>query len=97
MDFDLTERQAFFRDRVKVFIDGEVRPRVGDYKAQIDDGNRWQPIALIEDLKPKARAAGESEAGDCCVAASMAAQTLPRVAVPDPLASHAGLRHHSGP
>ncbi|HET9354897.1 MAG TPA: acyl-CoA dehydrogenase family protein [Sphingomicrobium sp.] len=58
MDFDLTERQAFFRDRVKAFIDEHVRPRVADYKTEIDSGDRWQPLALIEELKPKARAAG---------------------------------------
>ena len=28
MDFDLTERQSFFRDRVREFIDANVRPRV---------------------------------------------------------------------
>jgi acyl-CoA dehydrogenase len=58
VDFDLTERQSFFRDRVRAFIDAEVRPRVADYKSQIDEGDRWQPIALIEELKPKAREAG---------------------------------------
>ncbi|WP_309601716.1 acyl-CoA dehydrogenase family protein [Sphingomonas sp.] len=58
MDFDLTERQSFFRDKVRVFIDTNVRPRVGEYKKQIDAGDRWQPIALIEDLKPVALKAG---------------------------------------
>ena len=58
MDFDLTERQSFFRDRVRAFIAEHVRPRVADYKKQIDAGDRWQPIQLIEDLKPLARAAG---------------------------------------
>ncbi|MBB3764251.1 acyl-CoA dehydrogenase family protein [Sphingomicrobium lutaoense] len=58
MDFDLTERQAFFRDSVKSFIDRHVRPRVDDYHAQIAEGDRWQPLSVIEDLKPKAREAG---------------------------------------
>ncbi|MEP7316833.1 MAG: acyl-CoA dehydrogenase family protein [Sphingomicrobium sp.] len=58
MDFDLTERQAFFRDRVRDFIEQNVRPRVADYKKQIDEGDRWQPLELIEGLKPKAKAAG---------------------------------------
>ena len=58
MDFDLTERQSFFRDRVRDFINSEVRPRVADYKKQIDTGDRWQPIQLIEDLKPVAHQAG---------------------------------------
>ena len=58
MDFDLTERQSFFRDRVRAFVTDHVRPRVADYKKQIDEGDRWQPIQLLEDLKPIARAAG---------------------------------------
>ena len=58
MDFDLTERQAFFRDRVRQFIDEHVRPRVADYKLEIDSGDRWQPVDLIESLKPKAKEAG---------------------------------------
>jgi acyl-CoA dehydrogenase len=58
VDFDLTERQSFFRDRVRAFIDEHVRPRVADYKNQIAEGDRWQPIQLIEDLKPLARDAG---------------------------------------
>ena len=58
VNFDLTERQAFFRDRVREFIDHRVRPRVAEYKQQIDAGDRWQPIQLIEDLKPLAHKAG---------------------------------------
>ena len=58
MDFDLTERQSFFRNQVREFINTHVRPRFGDYKKQIDAGDRWQPIQLIEDLKPLARKAG---------------------------------------
>ncbi len=58
MDFDLTERQAFFRDRVRQFIDSHVRSRVGDYKRELGSGDRWQPLALIEELKEKARGQG---------------------------------------
>ena len=58
MDFDLTPRQASYRDRVRSFIDEEVRPRVGDYKRQSETGDRWQPNPVIDELKPKAREAG---------------------------------------
>jgi acyl-CoA dehydrogenase len=58
MDFDLTERQAFYRDRVRAFIESHIRPRVGDYKIQLNEGDRWQPLPVIEELKPKARAEG---------------------------------------
>jgi acyl-CoA dehydrogenase len=57
MDFDLTEREAFYRDRVRAFIDAEIRPRNADVKKHYE-GDRWQPIQVIEELKPKAKAAG---------------------------------------
>ena len=58
MDFDLTERQASFRNRVRDFMDEHVRPRVGDYHKQQAEGGRWKSLEVIEDLKPKAREAG---------------------------------------
>ncbi|HEV2080667.1 MAG TPA: acyl-CoA dehydrogenase family protein [Allosphingosinicella sp.] len=58
MDFTLTEREAYYRDRVREFIETHVRPRMGDYKSQIAAGDRWQPVEVIEELKPKAKAAG---------------------------------------
>jgi len=58
MDFALTERQARFRDRVRAFIDEHVRPRVGEYQRELASGDRWQPLAVIEELKPRARKAG---------------------------------------
>jgi alkylation response protein AidB-like acyl-CoA dehydrogenase len=58
MDFDLTERQAFYRDRVRAFVETRIRPRGGDYKSQLGTGDRWEPIAVIEELKPLAREAG---------------------------------------
>jgi acyl-CoA dehydrogenase len=58
MDFDLTERQAFYRDRVREFVETRIRPRGKDYKRQLETGDRWQPIEVIEELKPLAREAG---------------------------------------
>jgi acyl-CoA dehydrogenase len=58
VDFELTQRQAHFRDQVRAFMDDHVRPRVGDYEGQRSRGDRWRPIALIDELKAKAREAG---------------------------------------
>jgi alkylation response protein AidB-like acyl-CoA dehydrogenase len=58
VDFDLTERQAFYRDRVREFVETRIRPRNKDYKAQLEAGDRWQPIEVIDELKPEAKAAG---------------------------------------
>jgi len=58
MDFALTERQAHFRDRVRAFIEEHVRPRIGDYQRELASGDRWQPLSVIEELKPRALEAG---------------------------------------
>jgi acyl-CoA dehydrogenase len=58
MDFTLSARETAFRDRVKAFIDAEIRPRDGDYHRQQREGERWKVIPVIEDVKAKARAAG---------------------------------------
>ena len=58
MDFDLTERQAYWRDRVRSFIESNVRPRMKDYYAQQAEGSRWKVLPVIEEEKAKAKAAG---------------------------------------
>ncbi len=58
MDFSLTEREAHYQGRVRDFIETHIRPRKADYKAQVAEGDRWQPVPVIEELKPLAKAAG---------------------------------------
>ncbi len=58
MDFELTERQAHYRDRVRAFVDGEIRPRLGDFAEQHRSGDRWKPVPLLDEMKAKAREAG---------------------------------------
>ncbi len=58
MDFTLSERETFFRDRVKTFIDQNIRPRQGEHDRQEHEGERWKVIPVIEDMKVKAKEAG---------------------------------------
>ncbi|MDQ0251234.1 alkylation response protein AidB-like acyl-CoA dehydrogenase [Sphingomonas kyeonggiensis] len=58
MDFTLSERETYFRDRVKAFIDTRIRPRDGDYHAQQKQGERWKVLPVIEEVKAEARVAG---------------------------------------
>jgi acyl-CoA dehydrogenase len=58
VDFSLTDRERHFRDRVRSFIAGEIRPRVADCAKELAEGDRWAPLQTIEVLKPKAKAAG---------------------------------------
>ena len=58
MDFTLSERETYFRDRVKGFIDQNIRPRNHIYHEQADHGERWKVIPVIEEMKVKAKEAG---------------------------------------
>ena len=58
MDFTLSERETYFRDRVKTFIDTRIRPRDGEYRAQQKEGDRWKVLPVIEAVKAEAKAAG---------------------------------------
>jgi alkylation response protein AidB-like acyl-CoA dehydrogenase len=58
MDFEPTERQLYWRDRVRDFIERRIRPEVGTYKAQDAAGDRWKVLPIVEQLKSEAKAAG---------------------------------------
>ncbi len=58
MDFDLTERQTHWRDRVRDFIESHVRPHDALYHQQQLEGGRWKVLPVIEEAKAKAKAAG---------------------------------------
>ena len=58
MNFEPTERQLYWRDRVRDFIERRVRPGIGTYKAQDAEGERWKVIPIVEELKREAKAAG---------------------------------------
>ena len=58
MDFDLTDRQVYWRDRVRDFIERKVRPAVPTYEKQDKAGDRWKVIQVVEDLKAEAKEAG---------------------------------------
>ena len=58
MDFTLSERETYFRDRVRGFIDQNIRPRNHLYEEQSHEGERWKVIPVIEEMKVKAKEAG---------------------------------------
>ena len=58
MTFQLSSRSQDLQKRVAAFMDEHVYPNEKTYHRQIADGDRWQPTAIVEDLKPKAKAAG---------------------------------------
>ncbi|MCW6531742.1 acyl-CoA dehydrogenase family protein [Sphingomonas sp. MMSM20] len=58
MDFTLSERETYFRDRVRDFIDQQIRPRQAEYDRQHHAGDPWKVIPVLEEVKAKAKAAG---------------------------------------
>jgi acyl-CoA dehydrogenase len=58
MDFTVGPAETQWRDKVRTFMDSQVRPRVPDYDAQQREGDRWKVLPVIEELKAKARGEG---------------------------------------
>ena len=58
MDFNMSDRQREWLDRVQSFMHKHIRPAVPIYKQQDAEGERWKVIPVVEELKKKARAEG---------------------------------------
>ena len=58
MDFNMSDRQKEWLNRVQAFMNTHVRPAVPIYKKQDEEGPRWKVIPVLEELKKKARAEG---------------------------------------
>jgi acyl-CoA dehydrogenase len=62
MDFDYSDKTKELQARLQKFMDENIYPSEKAYKQELlantAAGNRWQPLKTIENLKPKARAAG---------------------------------------
>ena len=58
MDFTFSDNELRWRDRVKRFIDAEIRPREADYDAEQATGARFKTLHTVEDLKTRAKAEG---------------------------------------
>jgi len=58
MLFETTSRAKALAGQLTAFMDAHIYPNESVFRDQIADGNRWQPVPIVEALKPKARAAG---------------------------------------
>jgi len=58
MHFEFSQKTKDLQKRVQAFMDEHVYPNEKTYLEQVSQGDRWQPVPIIEELKPKARAAG---------------------------------------
>ncbi|UJJ31667.1 acyl-CoA dehydrogenase [Halopseudomonas maritima] len=58
MDFGYSPKVKELRERVDAFMQEHVFPAEATFHHQVAEGDRWQPTAIVEELKVKARAAG---------------------------------------
>jgi alkylation response protein AidB-like acyl-CoA dehydrogenase len=58
MDFTVSDKESYWRNRVRDFIEKEVRPRVADYDAEQATGERFKVLNVVEELKVKAKTQG---------------------------------------
>ena len=58
MDFAYSPKVQALRERVTAFMDTHVYPAEAIFEQQVAEGDRWQPTAIMEDLKRKAKAQG---------------------------------------
>ncbi len=58
MDFGYSPKVKELRERVDAFMQEHVFPAEATFHQQVAEGDRWQPTAIVEELKVKARAAG---------------------------------------
>jgi acyl-CoA dehydrogenase len=58
MEFEHSEKVRTLQARVEAFMAEHIYPSEEELFAQVSEGDRWQPVPLLEELKAKARAAG---------------------------------------
>ncbi len=58
MDFDYSPRVKDLQKRLIAFMDEHIYPNEPKYYAHVRGDKRWEAVPIIEELKPKARAAG---------------------------------------
>jgi acyl-CoA dehydrogenase len=58
MHFAHSEKVQELQKKLTAFMDQHIYPNEQFYHRQIREGDRWEPVPIVEELKPKARAAG---------------------------------------
>ena len=58
MEFEHSAKVQALQARVEAFMAEEIYPNEEALFAQVNEGDRWQPVPLLDELKAKARAAG---------------------------------------
>ena len=58
MEFTYSDKVKALQEKLGAFMDAHIYPNEEPYEREVASGDRWQPVALMETLKAKAKAAG---------------------------------------
>ena len=58
MDFEFSPKVQGLREQLLAFMDEHIYPNEALFEAQVNEGDRWEPPAILEALKEKARSQG---------------------------------------
>jgi acyl-CoA dehydrogenase len=58
MYFAPNAKVTALQEKIQAFMDQHIYPNEGRFAEEVEAGDRWQPTAVMEELKEKARAAG---------------------------------------
>ncbi len=58
MDFEYSDKVVGLRERLDAFMDKHIYPNESVFREQVEQGDRWEPPAILESLKPLAQKAG---------------------------------------
>ncbi len=58
MNFDYTPKVQELRKKLSAFMDEHVYPNESKWHEHVRSERRWEPVPVIEELKPKSKAAG---------------------------------------
>jgi acyl-CoA dehydrogenase len=58
VNFDYSARVQELEQKLTAFMNEHIYPREHEWHEHVSSDKRWEPVPIIEELKPKARAAG---------------------------------------
>jgi len=58
MHFDFSDKVKSLQKKLQAFMDEHIYPNEKRFENETQQGDRWKPSRIIEELKPKARTAG---------------------------------------
>jgi alkylation response protein AidB-like acyl-CoA dehydrogenase len=58
MIFEFSEKAKAYQEQLEAFMDKHIYPNEAKFAHQIEEGDRWQPVPILEELKEKARSEG---------------------------------------